>query len=278
MSGTWAYRIKTAVFLGLRGFRSILFEFSFYLVAFFSCLIAATFTYTYVGTLKENGLLIISNPLNTPFSLAIVVGAVYLAVIASMTISKERDSGTLEVLFYGPVDEISYILAKFIEQMLAFIIIMLFYVVIFFLFGLTTNFGFFSFFGLRLLLAFVFVLNVIAFGILLSSIFNKSRTSLLTLIAIFLIFLIIQWGESLLIGLDPASVPPLILFVKSIFSLSSRLIEWLSPFSYLNKGVQAILVLNISSYMLALCSSVCYTILLFIFTLIGLRKKGVKSK
>ena len=66
----------------------------------------------YLGGIGNNNILVASDPLNFPLYISLVVISFYLAILSAITISRERDRGTLEVLFYGPVNNTSYIFFK----------------------------------------------------------------------------------------------------------------------------------------------------------------------
>lgn len=277
MNTAGSFRLKAVRFIGVRGVKAAIYGLGLYLVTMASAAIAAVFTGTYIGAIEENGLLILSNPLNLPLYLAITIGAIYLAIAASVSVSRERDSGTLEVLFYGPVDAVSYIFAKYLEQMLTFVVMLAFYVVIFLIFGRLTNFGFSSYMGLSILLSLALASSVTAFGIFLSSVTSRIRTSILALIALFVVFLGVQWGESFVAGLDPKAISPALFYAKSFLSMAARVVGWVSPFAYLNRGMQALAVDDMSGYAVSFVSSVVYSLVLLVLAIISFRRKGVRG-
>lgn len=277
MSNVFNYRMNAARLIGVRGFKAAIYGLALYLVSFAACVIAAAFTNTYIGAIDENGFMILANPLNLPLSLAITIAAIYLAIAASISISRERDSGTLEVLFYGPVDSVSYILAKYIEQVLAFVVMLVLYAIVFVVFGELTNYGFSGDMVLSMVLSLALASGVTAFGILLSSITKTMRTSILLLIALFVVFLGIQWGESFVAGLDPKGISPALFYAKSFLSLSARLVNWISPFAYLNRGMEALAVGNMAGYIGSFLLSLLYSAVLLALSIVSLQRKGVRS-
>ena len=60
----------------------------------------------------KNGLLVLSGAFNFPLFAIIFFSATFLALSSVTTIARERDQGTMEALFYGPIDSTAYILGK----------------------------------------------------------------------------------------------------------------------------------------------------------------------
>lgn len=277
MSTARSFNRSATKLLAIRGLKESLHGFGLYVVATIACVLAAVVASTYVGTIEENGLLIIQNPLSPPLYLAIIIGAVYLAVTASVSVSRERDSGTLEVLFYGPVDVASYIMAKFFEQVLTFMVMLLFFVLVFSLFGRLTNFGFSSDMVLSIMLSTGLASGITAFGVFLSSITSRIRVSILVLIALLVLFLGIQWVESFLSGLDPGATPPTLLYAKSFLPIAARAVRWISPLAYMSRGMQAIAARDTLGYVMSFACSLAYSAVLLTLSIFVLREKGVRG-
>ncbi len=270
------YRFRSIISIGCRGFKSLIYSPGFYGTIFLSALIAVLISYIYLKVIFETGVLVMANPLNIPLIVTMMISASYLAFTASLSISKERDSGTVEVLFYGAVDSISYVLAKYLEQMLSFVAMLVFYLIIFWLLGTRTNFGLSMATTLILVLAGAVASNVVALGIFLSIITSKIRTSILTLIAFLVLFIVVQLGNAFLAGLEfnGSSFP----WAGSIISVGVRIVGWVSPFAYLNRGVKAIGIKDLSGYFTNFGIVVFYSILLLMVAIIIFQKKGAGSR
>lgn len=278
MISEWRLRLRAAKVMGLRGFKAALGNPGLYGVPVVGCLFAAVLAWTSVGAIAENGLLITANPLNTSFYLTIGLTALYFAVVATVSVSRERDSGTLEVLFFGPVDAAAYILAKYLEQMLSFGATLAFYTVAFLALGGLTNFGFPSAVGLTLALSLVLASSVVSFGVFLSSATRRSRTSFLTLTGILGLFLAIQWGEAFVAELDAAALPPALFYGKSLLAAAAGVVGWISPFAYLNRGLEALARQDTWAYLRSFLSSLGYSAILLALAVPSLARKGVRSE
>ena len=74
-----------------------------------------------VRALEAAGLLVLADPFRPSVTVAMLVLALFFAVSAAVSAARDRESGTLEVLFYGPVDEITYVLGKAGGLLLAYL-------------------------------------------------------------------------------------------------------------------------------------------------------------
>jgi hypothetical protein len=85
-----AWREARAVMRGLGGY-----------VALTLALVAATWVLLIdVRALEAAGLVVLADPFRAPLAIAMLVLAVYLAISAAVSTTRDRESGTLEVLFY----------------------------------------------------------------------------------------------------------------------------------------------------------------------------------
>ena len=84
-----------------------------YFTIFLSLLITSIIIHNYLSAIEQETIFIISNPLSYPLFIATYISSFYLALTAAISISKEKENKTLEVLFYGPVDKYSFILSKY---------------------------------------------------------------------------------------------------------------------------------------------------------------------
>ncbi|WP_132012364.1 ABC transporter permease subunit [Hydrogenispora ethanolica] len=269
-------RLAIAGRIAGRGIRAALLGFGLYGVTCAGALLAVLATGVHLGALAENGLLVIANPLNFPFYMVTVLSAMYLAVIAAISISRERERGTLEVLFYGPVDPVSLMIAKFLEPVGIYGLILAMDAVILAGFGSATGFGFPGEAGLAMLLALAPLSCMIALGLLLSALTARIRGSVLALVAILFGLLIIQWGDTVVNGLE--NLPPALVPAKALLSLAAGLLSWVSPFAYLSRGWAAIETADPGAALLVLAGSLAYTLILLALAVLSLRVKGVRTR
>lgn len=278
MKGTAITRVETVFILARRGIIVSLYKFGIYLTAFISCLTAVLLVSCYQGAIRENGLLVLNNPLNFPLQIVITINAVYLAATAAMSISKERDTGMLEVLFYGPVETGSYITAKYVEQMFKYVILLGFYGLVFILSGKLTNFNFSSELFLIGLLSLGFVSSVISLGILISAVTSKTRSSFFIFLILALVFSGVQLLEFLTANTDINTFSPVFASSITILNTIARLIRIVSPFSSFGWGMEAIRDSDFIKYFnsLATLPIIYLAVCLFLSKTI-LDQKGIKA-
>lgn len=271
-------RLRTVRIIALRGFKSALYGFGLYIIGFLGCALAAMILRGYVHGIVGEGLLISPNPLNAVVYFAVVISTIYLAIAATTAITRERDSGTLQELFYGPVDVVSYILAKYLEQILVFAILMTFYYAVVLIFAGMMNFPSSWQLALLALLSFAAGSSVTSFGVLLSSLTNRIRTSILLLLAIFALFILIPWAESLIVSMVAESTSPLLHYAASLIAILAGLLEYISPFSFLRNGISHMELGNMAGVLQSLVLPFIYTAIMLATAVTVMKKKGVRRQ
>lgn len=260
-----------------RDLKATLYGVGIYIVIFVCLVISAlAVKTTFIDSVNENTMLVTTNPLSFPLFLCVFISAIYLALIASIALSRERDRGTMEVLFYGPVDSISYISAKFLEHLVYYLVMLVIFVIYFVAGGYLINVGITSGFLAGLPLSLFLVSAVISFGIFLSAITTRVRTSVLVFLIIMIGFVGIEISNTLLSGLEKEKVTTTILYVKSGLGYLNRILEWVSPFSYLNRGLDAVAIGSLGNYLLSLLGSIIYSVILLAIAVLAFERKGVR--
>ena len=117
----WRHRWHAALLIHRRDFRVMLFSWGPYLVLSLSLLAATLILRNYLNFVDANGLFMVSGVFNIPLFVVISLSAIFLAVSSVTTIARERDQGTMEALFYGPVDSFSYVLGKYLAQITTYL-------------------------------------------------------------------------------------------------------------------------------------------------------------
>jgi ABC-type transport system involved in multi-copper enzyme maturation permease subunit len=248
-----------------------------YVVASLAFLVAMLFVRSNLKGVTENGLMVMANPLNYPFFIAVIIGATYLALTSTMSVSRERDQGTLEVLFYGPIDSVAYVLAKFLEQLVTFLGLVIVYMVIFFVISILTNFGmdgsFLAMAGLSVLLA----AAIVAFGLLLSTLCRSARTSVILLLVLLILFLAVDVVAGILNSMSAKDMSVTLVYIRVAVDMVNRGLQWISPFGYLNRGMLAIGLGSASLILGSIGASLLYTIVLLALAIRFLERRGVRK-
>ncbi|MBE3576490.1 MAG: ABC transporter permease subunit [Limnochordales bacterium] len=270
-------RLHAVRLIAGRELRSTLMGIGIYIVMAVSFLLSSYFINGYLYTIVHNGALAMPSPLMVPLFVAVFVGALYLGLLSSLAISRERDQGTLEVLFYGPVDSFSYVVGKFVEQMAVFGVFLLFDLVFFAIMALITNFGFNWQLIALLLISFFVAASVVAFGIFLSSLTRSSRASVILFVAIQVSFIAFFYLYQSLMKIPDKELSTTMIYVRQALDYMRRGIEWISPLDYLNRGAAAVASGGFTGFLIALIEAVIYGIILLAAAIFFFNRRGVRK-
>ncbi len=257
--------------------RSSFFGLGLYIASTLACFVSAFIFNSYINTVEGNNIMVMASPLNMPLFYAVIVSALYTAISSSTALSREKDKGTLEVLFYGPVDHLSVILAKFFEDIVSFLIIMVLVTLYFVYTAIVTNLGFSISYLYAVILSIFIAGSMSSFGLWLSSLTARIRTSVLLLILIMGGLLGLQFLHNYILTLKPENLSLSMVYIMGILSNVLRIIRWASPFSYLMNGINAVALGSTSMYIENMLGAFAYTIVLLTLSVYTLKWKGVRK-
>ncbi len=231
----------------------------------------------YLDSIQADNILISADPLNYPLFVSVIIISFYLAILSAISISREKDQGTLEVLFYGPVNSFTYILGKYIKDILTYLLMVVFLLIYFWGVSLLTNLGF-SYGLLKTILVSIFSVScIVSFGLFISSLTGKMRNSIIWLVGILALFLAIQIGQTILFGIPEENKSPVLTYLEDTLSVVFQGINWISPFSYLTRGIDSVYLDNTLLYGLNILYSLAYSAILLLLSTFILKRKGVKG-
>ena len=118
--GRWRARLHAIGVIQRRDLNGMLFGPGLYLATALGMVGALIVVRDDLDAIARNRVLVLADAFTLPFFVASSVGMIFLALVAVATVAREKDAGTLETLFYGPVDHASYLLAKHLAQVAAF--------------------------------------------------------------------------------------------------------------------------------------------------------------
>jgi len=248
-----------------------------YIATFISFLSSSFILKNYLDSIRENNISISSDPLNYPLFISVIIISFYLAILSAISISRERDQGTLEVLFYGPVSCPSYVLAKYLKDILLYLGVVGFFLIYFLGVSGLTNLGFSCGLVQGIFLSIFSVSCAISFGLFISSFTNRVRSSILYLVGIFLAFLAVQFSHTILLSIPEENMVPALIYLENTLSVISKGVEWVSPFSYLNRGMDAVSLGNFWLYAMNVGYCIIYSAILLTFSMLILERKGVRG-
>jgi ABC-type transport system involved in multi-copper enzyme maturation permease subunit len=274
----WGYRWHATLLIQRREWRSMIFSWGLYIALSLALLAAILILRNHLNFVGENGLLVVSGAFTLPLFAVTIVSSLFLALSSVTTIAREREQGTMEALFYGPIDAFSYVLGKYLAQIATYLVMVIFYGCCFLFYASLTNFAFSGAQYLVLLLSVLIASNFIVVGIFFSALSGKVRTALLLFLGLVLVFLAIELGRELVIAtpLQGSYYNP-VQFLQNVLSFLSQITAWLSPFSYLSLGMDAVRRGSTNAYLTILLISTAYTILFLGLSVVTLERKGVRK-
>lgn len=272
-----AERLRASRIVARRELRFSVLGIGIYLTVFLSFLVSYFLIRNYVSSIgTSGGVMIMANPLNSPFYVCIIVSSIFLALSSAISIAREREQGTMEVLFYGPVDTASYLFGKFLEHMGTYLVMLAFYVLFFFLASVVTNFGFTLGFAKIVFLSLFIVSSMISFGTLVSTVASKVRNAVLLFLGLMLFFLGLQFLSSVLGSIQPDNLSSIAAYMRAFVSAIVAGVQWFSPFSYLTRGIEAVEQGSTIRYLVSLGSSIVYSVVLMVASGILFERRGVR--
>lgn len=219
-------------------------------------------------------------PLTTPILLCVILISLFLALTISLNVSREYANSTIEMLFYGPVDEISYMLGNFFAQIKIFLLSLIAIVIWLNLSTWLLNLDFrLDIFAM--LLAAVFMCGqLVAFGLLMAAWGGKTRNTMVYFLLIILLIGGIQVADlvtSTLVIVQQTTVNDPLVVVRNVLSSLSEIIAWISPYSHLNKAFDAVLNSDMRTYLGTLGLMLIEMSMMLAGSILLLKKKGVRG-
>ncbi|HYU18729.1 MAG TPA: ABC transporter permease [Chloroflexota bacterium] len=269
-----ALRVRAARAIASRELRELLRTPDLYVALGVALTAASLAVRSVLAEVAQEGLVARASPLYLPLFVATVVLAFSAATTSAVSIARERESGTLEVLFYGPVDAASYVVGKYVAQLLAYLALCAPLAISLATYGWVTNLGFSADLLTGIALSVLAAACTIAFGLLLSSVCGSIRDAILLLVGVGLLLLGVQGGSWLLAGL-PQREGALGVAAETL-AAADRVVTLVSPYSYLDRGLQAALLGDAAAYAIAFASPLIYAALLLGGAIWSVEWRGVR--
>jgi ABC-2 type transport system ATP-binding protein len=239
-------RKQSIVFSALlrHSLRSQLKSFGPYLMLSITILVAMIMTNSYLSFVTRNELIVLPRP----WLISIITGsflmALYLGVSATMTLAQERTSGTLQVLFFGPVDERSYVLSLFVSRLLLYLAWLILYAIVVVGIGYYASMVYSWNFLTALLFSILPVIILVGMGLWVASSIRSSRGALFAYLGIAAGLAGLLGASNLLIQLAAGKRSFVFDFAGRTAVALDKIIQWLSPFEYLLKGLNSVSILT----------------------------------
>ena len=239
-----ADRLYASGQIGRRALVSSLYSPGVYTVTALALLAASTLVLNNLAFLDENGLLVLTRPFFLPIFVCTTLLSLYFSLHATLHLVREREQGTLKVLFFGPVDGVSYLLGRLCSQTLLFVLagttLLLWAAALGWMTNLLVQADLLGVLALGLLTNGA----VVAFGLLVAGWGRTARTALVVFALVLLLALLVQFGEQALLQLASQSGSnrqDSLGFLRSVLEVLNGLLLWLSPFAQMSRGMDALL-------------------------------------
>ena len=271
-------QIQTALTIHRRDFRITIFGPVLYIVTTISIAIGIVIIRNYLNYIESNGLYPMPDLFSFPFRWIIILTSVYLAFSVVIAIARERESGAMELLFYGPVDNVSYVLGKYSAQLTVYCLLIILYLICFFILSNIAGVQIPGSFYMMMLLSLVTGAYLISVGVFVSTMSRNVRSATLVFLTLIASTLLIQASQAWLSNIAPESdyYNP-VLLLQQLLGWIQVVLTWLSPFSYLNYGVSEMLRGNMSAFLRVVGLSFVFCITFVFSSIIGLKIRGVRQ-
>jgi len=240
-----------------------------------SLLIINSFRY-----IEKNLVLVSEQPLSLPILIFVLILALYLALSNLTLVSQEYGRGTLDILMFGPVDEIVFIMGNFV----AYIEIFFYEALLLFVWTNICVWAYnltFSFNVVLILFGAIFVTGeLIAFGSLLAVLGGKTRNAILYFVLVLLLFGGIKAVDTTIatfLQINSSSESDAVLFIRNILLGINNLINWISPFAHIERIIGTVLDTQYLDYLLIIILILIEIIIFLGSAIFALRRKGARS-
>ena len=249
-----------------------------YIALVVTLLVVSWLVGTDVNALRSSGLLVAEDPFAAPLLSAVLVLAFFLAVSAVVSVARDRERGTLEVLFYGPVDEISYLVGKLTGQVTAYLAALPVVLLGLLALQLLTGFVISGSLVMTLLLSVIPAAEIVVVGLLFSVIGRSVRAAVLLFVSIVILLVGISFAASFvaLIPIDGADSP--IIPLRDALARLAVVVDWVSPFAHLERTTQHLAAGRTSAAVTTMMMSVAYAGLALALAAVGLAHRGVRRR
>lgn len=227
--------------------------------------------------IQEDGLLVLGDPFAVPLYGGILLLSVYLAASAAMAVAREREHGAVELLYYGPVNSFTYLLAKFCSHVLQYAFLLVLLLGSYLLLGLVT--------GLRLrgatLLAMALSIGpaaaAVTLGLLVAALVRRVRPTVLVVLALALGAVGLQVAREILVRLPAPEfhVNPVQVLRWAAVAVSS-ITQWLLPFGYMDRELSVMLRGDLAGALGAAVTAGVYAAVALVLAAAGLERTGIR--
>lgn len=226
----------------------------------------------------QNTILVDIRPLFSPALIMVILTSTYLAMAISISISKENDKGTLEVLMYGPMNYRSYLFGVFSAFIVTYLVGLLVFTfwanIAIWLSHLEFSFDIY----LLLLVSVITAGSMISYGIFIAALGGKTRMTIIYFILFIVLMVGIQIADyvisTLLITTSSTAIDEFAI-LRNVLEGVSKFMVYFSPFSLFQLMMDDIINGSMGSFAIHIAITVGQIVLLLLFSYLLFKKEGV---
>jgi ABC-type transport system involved in multi-copper enzyme maturation permease subunit len=230
-----------------------------------------------LDALRTDGPQGLADPLAGGLWAATLVVALFLGLSGAVSLARERERGTLEVLFYAPITTTTVVLARWGALVISYVAALVLTVPYFMAVALLSGFAFSTEFVTLMPLAVLLGAPPLALGVLVSCVARRVRGAVLVFMAIAAALLAVDLGERMTGAAATAGdQATAVSYGHLVLAAVAGALTWLSPFAYLSRLVDPLTTSSAGPYLRAAGGSVAYTAALLALAIAILRWRGVR--
>ncbi len=187
----------------------------------------------FAGQVAALGFVITPDPLLLPLQIVVVLAVLYSGVAAVTALTREREQGVIELLFYAPLGYTDYILGRALEGLLAFLPAALLSFVYTVMIGWMSGVGVGQDVVLAALAALIPAAVCIALALVIGAAIGHVRLGVAVYGVVIGLMLALQGGDvALNTAISSGPVGTSLLMVRTPLDTLAALVSWLSPAGY----------------------------------------------
>lgn len=227
------------------------------------------------SVVRNESIVILSDPFLLPLMGMALIGAVFTALITSASVTRELEHGTLEVLFYGPINTGEYLLGTFLAHLFGYCLQLVYFLFACLVFSLFTNLNLTPELYLISLLSIVLAAGFTSFGLFSATWLRTVRGSILFCLGASFLLLLLKVSQTVLQVAVSATGVRAMVVVRDALDLVNRVVDWIAPSSYFLNAIDALIRQDWAIFGLNLFLLISFMGLVFLLARRLLERKGV---
>lgn len=249
---------------------------AFYAAAVGALLLLAAMVDDFLQFIAASGSAVSRDPFQVPIDLVLNLATILFALYAAVSVSREREQGTLLVLSFGPMSRWGYLLSWLAAQTAAYVLFCVMLAAgaaaVALLSGLACPAGL----AAPALLSVPAAVAVVAFGLLVGCLARDTRTSILIFLGVTVLLVGAEALNGFFVGLKPAQVTQILLPLSQTVAGVTSTVAWVSPFGHLARELNAAHAGDWPRVARSCAAAVLYAGVLLFLARIALKRRGVR--